>query len=387
MASRGILRSSVGWVPARLATLDLALALGLIAVAEVEAWLGPTTRPRWLHALIAFAVVASLVWRRRFPLPVLALVLAGLFLLDPGGTLSLFAAVVIAAYTTGAELDPPRAWLGLALAVIPFWFAFAIADSTPSDFVAPAVLYGGAWGLGRVVRERGRRADELATRVSALERELDEKAKAAILEERARIARELHDVVSHSISVIAIQGQAVRRRLGPGHERESEDLRALETTARQAMAELRRLFGVLRADGERVSLAPQPGLDQLEALVEEARATGLRVELQVRGGRVPLPPGVDLAAYRIVQEALTNTRQHADPTRAAVEVRFGECDLELLIEDDGRDGQAVGNGGGHGLVGMRERTALYGGTLEAGPGASGGFRVRASLPFREGEPA
>lgn len=366
--------------------LDAALALALVAVAELEAWLGQTMRPAWLHALVALVAVGSLAWRRRFPLPVLGLVLAGLFILDPQETLSLFAAVVIASFTAGAELDPPRAWLGLALAVVPFWLAFALTGGAPSDFVAVAVLYGGAWGLGRLVRERSQRADQLADRASALERERDERAKQAIAEERARIARELHDVISHSISVIAIQTQAVRRRLGPDHEREADDLRALETTARQAMAEMRRLFGVLRADREPAALTPQPGLDRLEALVEQTRSAGLPVELRVHGQRVRLPPGVDLAAFRIVQEALTNTRKHAGPAHAAVDLRFRERDLELVIEDDGEGGGPARNGAGHGLVGMRERTRLYGGTLEAGPRPSGGFRVRATLSLRGGGP-
>jgi signal transduction histidine kinase len=193
--------------------------------------------------------------------------------------------------------------------------------------------------------------------------------------------------VSHSISVITVQTQAVRRRLGPDHAREADDLRAVEATARQAMAEMRRLFGVLRADGERPALAPQPGLDQLERLLDETRAAGVPVTSTVEGEPVALPPGLDLAAYRIVQEALTNVRKHAPGGRVTVRLCFGERDLDVVVEDTGAPAQRNGNRGGLGLVGMRERVALYGGSIDAGPMASGGFAVRARLPFREGAPA
>ena len=200
-------------------------------------------------------------------------------------------------------------------------------------------------------------------------------------EERARIARELHDIVSHAISVVTVQTQAVRRRLGPEHAREADDLRAVEATAREAMADLRRLFGVLRADGDAPSLAPQPGLGELERLLEQTRAAGLAVELEIEGAAGPLPPGADLAAYRVVQEALTNVRRHAHASRATVRLIFGGDRLEIVVDDDGAG--ASGNGdGGHGLVGMRERLVLYGGELEAGPRPGGGFRVRATLPLR-----
>lgn len=364
--------------------IDIVVAAVLVAVAELEAWTGEVTRPRWLHALLAAAALAALAWRRRFPVAVLGVVVVCLLVLDPDSTFSLFAGVVIAAYTVGAELDPPRAWLGPVLAVAPFWILFALSDeAAPSDFVATALLYGGAWAVGTLVRDRSRRTERLAERARELERERDLRAEAARAEERARIARELHDVISHSISVVTIQAQAVRRRLGPGHEREAEDLRALETTARNAMAEMRRLFGILRSDGERLALAPQPGLDQLDALAAETRASGLRVEVTIEGERAPLPPGVDLAAYRIVQEGLTNARKHAGATAVEVGLRYGERDLEITVADDGRGAGAELDGGGHGLIGMRERAKLYGGTLEAGPRPGGGFRVRAALPYRE----
>lgn len=365
-------------------TLDLALAATLVAVAQLEAWTGAVTRPRWLHALLAGLALAALAWRRRHPLGVLALVVACLLFLDPQSTFSLFAGVVLASYSVGAELDPPRTWLGPLLAVGPFWLFFALSEqAAPSDFVATALLYGGAWAVGCLVRDRAKRSERLAERAMQLERERDERAEAARAEERARIARELHDVISHSISVVTIQAQAVRRRLGPENQREIEDLRTLEVTARNAMAEMRRLFGILRAHGERPALAPQPGLDQLDRLVAETEAAGLSVELVVEGEPTPLPPGVDLAAFRIVQEGLTNARKHAGPARVTLGLRYGEGELEITVADDGRGTSKV-DGHGHGLIGMRERVMLYGGELEAGPGPSGGFRVRARLPYREG---
>jgi signal transduction histidine kinase len=238
-----------------------------------------------------------------------------------------------------------------------------------------------------MVRERGRRSDALAERAERAEREREERAARAVAEERARIARELHDIVSHSISVISLQTQAVRRRLGPDHAREADDLRVVEATARQAMAEMRRLFGVLRAEGERPALEPQPGLGQLERLIADNRAAGVAVSLAVEGRPVPLPPGLDLTAYRIVQEALTNVREHARGGTVTVRLRYGVADVEVVVEDSGGVLPADPHAGGLGLVGMRERVALYGGSVEAGVQPGGGFAVRARLPWREGATA
>jgi signal transduction histidine kinase len=362
---------------------DAALAAALLLVGLVEALVVDTERPTVVHALGTAVVMGALAWRRRVPLAVLAIVLLGLVALgDPEGQFVIFAALVIASYTTGSALDGKRALIGLVIAVGPLWLAMLAERAEPADFVAVGVLYGGAWGVGRLVRKRDRRANELEQRAIGLESEHAERRAAAVAEERARIARELHDIVSHSISVVAVQTQAVRRRLSPEQQREADDLRAVETTARQAMVEMRHLFGVLRSNGERPSLAPQPGLDQLERLLADTRAAGLPVELRVVGDRVLLPPGVDLAAYRIVQEALTNTRKHAGPAHAEVTLRFRDGELELLIEDDGRYGNSPPDRGGHGLVGMSERVALYGGTFEAGSRPDGGFAVRATLPLR-----
>jgi signal transduction histidine kinase len=366
---------------------DAVLAGAFVLAGLLEGSLVETDRPLWLHQLLTVAVMGALAWRRRFPLGVLAFMAVGVMVLDADGQLSVFLALVIVSFTAGAEVDPPRAWLGLALSVVPFWIGFAVIGGAVSDFVAVTVLYGGSWVLGQTLRERTRRNADLAERADRAERDRAQEAARAVADERARIARELHDVVSHSISVITVQTQAVRRRLGPDHAREVDDLRAVEATARQAMAEMRRLFGVLRADGERPALAPQPGLDQLERLLDDTRAAGVPVVAVVDGAPVALPPGLDLTAYRIVQEALTNVRKHAPGGQVTVRLGFGERDLDVVVEDTGARAPAADGGGGLGLVGMRERAALYGGSVDAGPMAGGGFAVRARLPFREGAPA
>ena len=233
----------------------------------------------------------------------------------------------------------------------------------------------------------GRRASgqiataELAVaRADQLEREREQESARAAAEERTRIARELHDIVSHSISVVTIQTQAVRRRLGPDHAAEAADLAAVEATAREAMAEMRRLFGVLRTEGESpdLALAPQPGLDELERLVRQVDSAAMTVHLSIEGDPVPLSPGVDLAAYRIAQEGLTNALRHAGASEARVLVRYSPQRLEVEVSDNGRGLPTNGHhgtapdSGGHGLIGIRERVGLYGGTLDLTPGPSAG---------------
>ena len=371
----------------RPAVVDAVLAGVLVLVGLVEALTVGTNRPIEQHVVLTVLVMGAVAFRRRAPLVVIAVVVLGTMVIDPNGELAIFVALVLVSYTCGAELDPPRTYVGLALAVGPMWTYFLLVDGMPSDFVAIGVLYGGSWVVGRVLRDRTRRSAELAERADRAEREREERAAHAVAGERTRIARELHDIVAHSITVVAVQTQAVRRRLDPSLSREIEDLKAVETTARQAMAEMRRLFGVLRADGDRASLAPQPGLDQLDRLIGETRTAGLPVELSIEGEPVPLPPGLGLAAYRIVQEALTNVRQHAPGGHVRVCLHYGERHLDLAVEDTGGQAGDRADGAGFGLVGMRERVTLYGGTLQTGPRPGGGFTVRARLPFREGQPA
>jgi signal transduction histidine kinase len=226
----------------------------------------------------------------------------------------------------------------------------------------------------RVLGDRERRA-----RIA--ERERDVAAREAVVEERARIARELHDVIAHHVSMIVVQAGAERRVLGEANASTREVLETVEQIGRGALTETRRLLGMLRGEGSE-SLTPQPGLGDVPALVGQLREAGLPVELQVEGERRELPVGIELSAYRIVQEALTNALKHAGEARATVHVRYGAEALELEIADDGAGGAARAAGGGHGLVGMRERVALYGGRFQASRNPGGGFVVRVLLPIR-----
>jgi signal transduction histidine kinase len=210
--------------------------------------------------------------------------------------------------------------------------------------------------------------------------EAQQRAQSAVADERARIARELHDIVGHHVSVMTVQAGAVRRVLRPDQEKEREALTVVEQTGREALAEMRRLVGVLRRPEEAPALAPQPSLEHLDKLVEQVRDAGLPVELRVEGKPIELPPSVDLTAYRLVQEGLTNALKHARATSAEVLVHYHRDSVELTVSDDGRGGGSS-DGGGHGLVGMRERVSVYGGELEAGPRPEGGYALRARLPL------
>lgn len=259
------------------------------------------------------------------------------------------------------------------------WVAYALTAGVPSDYFFTALIYGGAWAIGAALARRAKRIDELLGEADRLRCERAEAEGRIIAEERARIARELHDIVSHSITVIAIQSQAVRRRLGNDHELECADLRAIEATARQAMTEMRAMLGVLRNAATGTDLAPQPGLDQLDQLAHDARAAGVTLDLHIEGEPEKLAPGIDLSAYRIVQEALTNCRKHAPGAAVSVTVRFNDGWVELRIDDNGAS-RGSDPADGHGVIGMRERALLYGGELDAWARPGGGFSVRAKLP-------
>ena len=225
-------------------------------------------------------------------------------------------------------------------------------------------------------QQRGR--DELQVKLEAARTAA---AQRAVAEERARIARELHDVIAHSVSVMTVQAGAVRRLLQPGQERERLALEAIESTGREALTEMRRLVGLLRRQGTMPDFSPQPSMRAVDVLVGTVREAGLPVELAVEGEPRELAPGVDLAAYRVIQEALTNALKYAGPAQAWVTVRWREDEIEVEIANDGRS-ETAGDGRGHGLIGLRERVALVGGTIDSGPRAGGGFVVTAHLPHR-----
>jgi signal transduction histidine kinase len=365
--------------------VDVALVSALLALGLFEAAFAAPDAPSWRQAGLTFAWSLPLLWRRRHPVPVLALVVVlgpVLGLVNPlGGVNSYVLAAVLVAYAVGRELDAPASWWGPSLILGINWTLFAVGGGQMSDFVFIALIYGGAWAVGQAIRVREQRVSELALTTERL-REDQQAAAIELSRERARIARELHDIVAHSISVVAIQTQAIRRRLGPDNAREIEDLRALEETARGAMIELRRMLGVLRADDSVAALQPQPGIGQLPQLAAEARAAGTPVETRIDPGLGALSEGVELAVYRVVQEALTNVRKHAPGAAASVSLERVVDELVLRIENDGSadDPHPVPRGGGHGLVGMRERVGLYGGVMTAGPRADGGYAVVVRLP-------
>jgi len=281
---------------------------------------------------------------------------------------------LLAIYTVAAHCERIAAAIGGAISLTAGLIWMGI-----DDFLFPVVVFGGAWVAGRLVRQRQVYADAVEQRAAALEREREASERAVAAEERARIARELHDLLSHSVSVMVVQAAAERSALGSDRAAPAEALEAIERTGRQALAEMRRLFTLLRS-GAPSDLAPQPTLAELDALVDQVREAGLPVDLRIEGEPDGVSPGVALCAYRIVQEALTNVIKHAGPARASVLVRYSSDSLELEVTDDGR-GTPNGSGLGHGLTGMRERVALYGGDLDAATRNGGGFAVRARLPL------
>jgi signal transduction histidine kinase len=358
-----------------------ALVVVLALAAVVEAWVDSDREPRLLTVPLALAWTLPLLLRRRFPLvaPVVVfLVLAGEALVSAEAvtesqtnTLAILAAFGIA----GAHPDLRAAVAGAAAGYAALGM-IASFQTIPFEAVAFMLIFSAAtWGIGRLVGERGRRALDLEERADRLERAHAE----AVAGERATIARELHDVIAHSVSVMTVQAGAARLLLDEEPARAKESLLAVEETGRQALGEMRRLLGILRGDEHETQLTPQPGIAEIDALVEHVRAAGLPVDVVVEGEPKRLPPGIDLAAYRVVQEALTNALKHAGAARAQVAIRYGAAAIELAVTNDGRVRR---NGGvGHGLVGMRERVTLYGGELEAGPGREGGYAVRATLPI------
>jgi signal transduction histidine kinase len=342
--------------------------------------------PLWFDVVAVLAILTPLLFRRRFPFGAPAAVGVAAVLtsfvderLVPFDFV-IFLAGCAAVFLVGLLRVRTRAVAGLVVAVgVAALVVYRDPLSNLDAFIVTSIIFGIIWTIAFAVGRKFEEADEARERAARAEREREERARAAVTEERARIARELHDVVGHSVSVMTVQASAVRRLLRPEQQRERDALLVVEQTGREALAEMRRMVGVLRRPEEAPALAPQPSLGHLDKLVAQARDAGLRVELQIEGEPLPLPAGVDLTAYRLVQEGLTNALKHARAKRAQVVVRYGAEDVEVTVSDDGQ-GAGSGDGGGHGLVGMRERVAVYGGVLEAGPRPEGGYRLRARLP-------
>ena len=362
--------------------LDRLVAFALNVLAQLQVWLGHghgIEHHRTEAAAVALLSTASVAVRRRFPLEVGVVVpWAEALQLTVWGDPQIFPESIgylCALYALAVWTPTRRFVIGVALLVASSVVVIAASDQRPGNTVSfTAVTLVVMVLVRRVLGERERR-------VQLAERERDLVAREAVVEERARIARELHDAIAHNVSMMVVQAGAERRVLNGNGTGTREVLETIEQIGRGALTEMRRLVGMLRGDS-RDLLAPQPGLGDLATLTTQVRESGLAVELRVDGEPRELPVGIELSAYRIVQEALTNTLKHAGDAHATVHVRYGADSLELEIVDDGRGSPAPVAGGGHGLVGMRERVALYGGHLEAGHDPGGGFAVRVVLPIR-----
>jgi signal transduction histidine kinase len=364
---------------------DVLIAAAVVAAGQFEVWLTSGVHPRTVAAPAELVLGLVLAWRRLFPLWTIAIVsiagaaetLGGVPMQSPAVPLL---ANVIAIYAVVTQEPPRRALAGLGIGLVGFAIGVFGSHNSLGNFVFGAIFAVGVWIVGRTVRVRTATASELEARATTLEREREEQARRAAAEERARIARELHDVIAHSVSVMVVQAGAGEEVLQRDPERAADVLRSIQETGRQALSEMSRLLGILREHGDELGLVPQPGIADLGSLLEQTRQAGLPVEFTVQGEERSLPRGVEVSLYRIVQEALTNTRKHAGPACATLLLRYSSAEVTADIADDGA-GSRNGYGGGNGVIGMRERVAVYGGSLEAGPQPGGGYLVHARIPL------
>jgi signal transduction histidine kinase len=387
--------SRIGHV-ARTYWFDLLIALLTIA-AILDVILGhgssgaPTTT-LWF-CIPALAILVLPVFARRwFPFAGPAaywLLAAGISFVDPlliPYPESLFLIGLATAFLLGNLRDFRRAGLGLVIVVgSATTLVYNIPGHTVDQLVFIPVDFAVAWVAGLAVRARAEQVEVAESHATQAEQERDVAARVAVAEERARIARELHDIVAHAVSVMVLQVGAVRHQLPDEMAEDRDALKSVEQAGRGALAEMRRLLSVMRRDGDGVELAPQPGLDGLDSLVKEIGRAGLPVELHLEGERFPLPPGIDLSAYRIVQEGLTNALKHARAGHAEVTARYAPDEVQIEVRDNGT-GTTPSDSFGHGLIGIRERVRLYGGEMTAGTTSGGGFTLSTRLPLNPDRP-
>lgn len=335
-------------------------------------------------ALLALGATAPIAWRRVHPMRVLVVVTAAQMVAEAFNYVGAgWSGVLIAAYTVGSLLGSRMAWR-VVVVLMPLLLGFVTwgvvrGDAPWQAIISAPVMFGGAIVLGDNMRRRREHVAELAERAERAERERELLAHQRLQDERTRIARELHDVVAHSVSLMVIQTAGARRQLRVDPERADQALATVESTGREAMAEMRRILGVLREESSAGDLAPQPGIHDLGRLAESV--SDLPVQVRSEGDLTHLPSGVEMSAYRIVQEALTNVRRHAGPVqRVDVSVCRDPHALVVEVVDDGRGASAELLAGGFGITGMRERVAAFHGELVAGPRPGGGWRVRATFP-------
>jgi signal transduction histidine kinase len=349
---------------------------------------GAPTTTLWFAMPAIGILVSTLFARRRFPFaaPVAYWLLAAALTFVDGILIAFVGSLGVvglaAAFMLGNLRDSRKAGIGLViiLASIVIVVVNIPGAQTTGDLVFIPLRFVVAWVAGYALRERAEKAEAAEERAARAEREREAAARLAVAEERARIARELHDIVAHAVSVMVLQVGAVRHKLPASLSEDSEALKAVERAGRTALAEMRRLLAAMRPDGDEAEFVPQPGLDGLDSLLDEVGRAGLPVHLHVDGEPFPLPRAIDLSAYRIVQEGLTNALKHSRASAADVTVRYRADELQLEVRDDGR-GSVTSDGLGHGLVGIRERVKIYGGEMTAGTATEGGFVLSTRLPI------
>ena len=341
----------------------------------------------WFVLPAIVVLVLPIFTRRRFPFAgpaaywLLAVALAFVDWRIVPFAVSLFPVGLAVAFLLGNLRNPLKAGLGLLIVIAGAGIVvYEIPGHSTAELIFIPLEFTIAWLAGFALRERAEQAEAAELRAAAAERERDAAARVAVAEERARIARELHDIVAHSVSVMVLQVGAVRHNLPEGQAADGEALKGVERAGRTALAEMRRLLSAMRTEGDEAELVPQPGLDGLDSLLAEVGRAGLPVELRIEGDASPLPRAIELSAYRIVQEGLTNALKHAGATKADVVVRYEPHALQLEVRDDGL-GNTTSDGLGHGLVGIRERVKIYGGEMSAGAANGGGFVLSTRLPL------
>jgi signal transduction histidine kinase len=360
--------------------LDALLAAVVLVVGEAEVILGD----------IAFAPVAmttalvasvSLAFRRIWPMTVMVVCVGAQVVnqwvgVPVGNLVAPVLWIVVSVYTVARYSSLRRAaWGGLI--ALGMFASTLLTDS--SDWFFGLVVLGAPWLVGRAIQASATETAELSVRMSELERRREAEVAAALAEERARIARDLHDVIAHSVTVMLVQAGAAQEVMERAPDRACASLSIVQEAGRQALTEMSTLLGMLHVDSDELGLNPQPGLDQLETLVRHFAGSGVDVTLDVAGEPRPVPPGVQVSIFRVVQESLTNTRKHSSAERVRVRLTYGPDSVGVEVRDDG-SATGRGMGGQRGIVGMRERVSIYGGSLEAGPLPGGGYRVRASIP-------
>jgi signal transduction histidine kinase len=331
---------------------------------------------RWYGVPIAVLQVAPLLFRRRYPVAVLAVVAAAWAAEIAVYSAGVPVAAAVATFTAAVQVSRLESLVAAAIAAAGVALT-ALAVEGFNTALQALIAFGVTWVLGDSLGTRRAYTRALEERAERLERERERESARAVAEEQARIARELHDVIAHNLSVMVVQAAAANDVFDARPDRAREALRTIEATGRSALTELRRLLGGVRGDG--ADFTPQPDLGQLDELIDQVRAAGLQVVLSIEGEPRPLPAALELSAYRIVQEALTNTLKHAHASRADVALRYRDEALDIEIRDDGT-GNGDGPESGHGLIGMRERVGIFGGSLAAGPVPGGGFAIAARFP-------